>query len=390
MALVLVSGPAPAGAQDPVESLDEEIRLSRQRLNRIRSERQRLQSEMQALSSAVHDAEDELDNLNQQISTQESLLREFDHQLAMRDQQVIMATADLLRTQDELVEKKVLFARRARDLYKRGPLGDFQVILAAESFADLISRYRYLYLVALHDRLLVRQVEELESLLQEKYDQIQREVLGLRQTRDDKVQEIQNLYDLERERGRRLRTVRGMRATTSEQLTQLDRDEQELNGLVERLEREREAAEALAAAAPTRGTLTPEDRGRLDWPVDGRVVYNYGQQRNEDGTVILRNGIGIAASEGTPVQAVAGGTVFFAQPYLGYGPSVILSHGGGYWSLYLYLSEILVIEGESVIIGQPIGRVGGSMSPEGPHLEFQIRVNSRAVDPRPWLRNQGG
>jgi septal ring factor EnvC (AmiA/AmiB activator) len=360
VALVLVSGPAPAGAQDPVESLDEEIRLSRQRLNRIRSERQRLQSEMQALSSAVHDAEDELDNLNQQISTQESLLREFDHQLAMRDQQVIMATADLLRTQDELVEKKVLFARRARDLYKRGPLGDFQVILAAESFADLISRYRYLYLVALHDRLLVRQVEELESLLQEKYDQIQREVLGLRQTRDDKVQEIQNLYDLERERGRRLRTVRGMRATTSEQLTQLDRDEQELNGLVERLEREREAAEALAAAAPTRGTLTPEDRGRLDWPVDGRVVYNYGQQRNEDGTVILRNGIGIAASEGTPVQAVAGGTVFFAQPYLGYGPSVILSHGGGYWSLYLYLSEILVIEGESVIIGQPASTAGPS------------------------------
>lgn len=391
LALAFLLGGAPAvPAQDPVRPLDEQIQLSRQRLDDIRAERQRLRSEMQALTSAVHDAEDELDNLDQQIGTQEALLRELDHQLAMRDQQVLEATADLLRTQDQLIEKKVLFARRVRDLYKRGALGDTQILLAAESFADLINRYRYLYLVALHDRLLVSQVEELKGVLQEKYDQLQRDVQGLRQVRDDKVREIQDLYFLEQERRRRLSSVRGLRTTTERRLGQLTRDEEELNGLIERLEREREAAEALAASAPTRGTVTEEDRGRLDWPLTGRVIYTFGQQRNPDGTVILRNGIGIAAEEGTPVKAVAGGTVFFAQPYLGYGPSVILSHGGGYYSLYLHLSEILVAEGQTVILGQQIGRVGGSVTPEGPHLEFQIRVNSRAVDPQPWLRRPRG
>jgi septal ring factor EnvC (AmiA/AmiB activator) len=215
-------------------------------------------------------------------------------------------------------------------------------------------------------------------------------VQGLRQVRDDKVRELQDLYFLEQERIRRLSSVRGLRSTTERRLGQLGDDEEELNSLSDRLEREREAAEALAAAAPTRGTLTEEDRGRLEWPLTGRLIYTFGQQRNADGTVILRNGIGIAADEGTPVQAVAGGTVFFAQPYLGYGPSVILSHGGGYYSLYLHLSEILVTEGEAVILGQPIGRVGGSATPEGPHLEFQIRINSRAVDPRPWLRRPRG
>ena len=388
--VLLFGGSSAAPAQDPVKPLNEQIELSRQRLDEIRAERQRLRSEMQALTSAVHDAEAELDNLDLQVGTQEALLRELDHQLAMRDQQVLEATADLLRTQDQLVEKRVLFARRVRDLYKRGALGDTQVLLAAESFADLINRYRYLYLVALHDRLLVSQVEELNDLLQEKYDQLQRDVRSLRQVRDDKVREIQDMYFLEQERRRRLAAVRGLRTTTERRLGQLGRDEQELNNLIDRLEREREAAEALAASGPTRGTLTEDDRGRLDWPVTGRLIYTFGQQRNADGTVILRDGIGIAADEGTPVEAIAGGTVFFAQPYLGYGPSVILSHGGGYYSLYLHLSEILVAEGQAVILGQPIGRVGGSLTSEGPHLEFQIRINSRAVDPLPWLRRPRG
>jgi septal ring factor EnvC (AmiA/AmiB activator) len=388
----VLPGPTLAIAQekDPIAPLEEQIDLSRRRLTQIRDEKQRLRAEMDALSTQIHDVRAELDNLNLQAQNQEALLREMDNQLAIRDQQVRATTSDLLRTEDELVEKKVLFSRRARDLYKRGPLANVHILLSADSFSDLINRYQYLYLVALHDRLLVRQIEELRGLLEEQYSKLRRELQDMQQLRAEKVQEIQNLYHLEDERGRRLQAVRGLKNTAQRRLAQLDRDERELNGLLERLEREREAAEALAAAAPTRGTLTPAVRGTLDWPVDGRVMYSFGQQRNPDGTVILRNGVGIAAREGTPVKAVRPGTVVFAQPYVSYGPSVIISHGGGYYSLYLYLSEINVAEGDAVSAAQVIGRVGGSSTPEGAHLEFQIRERGRAIDPGPWLRSARG
>ncbi len=380
----------PAWGQDPIESLEHQIADSRQRLSQIRDEKQRLRSEMSALVEQVHEVAAELDNLNEQIANQEKLLRELDRQLAIQDQQIAATTGDLLRTKDELVEKKVLFARRARDLYKRGPLAEIQVLLAAESFADLINRYRYLYLVALHDRLLVSQIEELKNRLQEQWEKLRREVSGLRDAREAKVTELQDLHYLEQQRQGRLRAVRGLQTSARRRLEELEHDERELANLVERLEREREAAEALAATAPTAGTLTPSVRGALDWPVDGRVIYRFGRQRNDDGTVILRNGIGIAAGQGGPVKAVRPGTVVFAQPYLSYGPSVILSHGGGYYSLYLYLSEILVAEGAAVAAGQPLGRVGGAGTPEGPHIEFQIRERGRAVDPLPWLRRTRG
>ncbi len=388
LGLVALLGPAQADGQekDPIAPLEEQIGVSKRRLDQIRDEKQRLRAEMDALSMQIHDVRAELDNLNLQTQNQESLLREMDNQLAFRDQQVKATTSDLLRTEDELVEKRVLFSRRARDLYKRGPVANVHILLSADSFADLINRYRYLYLVALHDRLLVRQIEELRGLLEEQHSKLRRELQAMQQLRDEKVKEIQDLYNLEDARGRRLQAVRGLKNTAQRRLAQLERDERELNGLLERLEREREAAEALAAAAPTRGTLTPAVRGALDWPVDGRVMYAFGQQRNPDGTVILRNGVGIAAAEGTPVKAVRPGTVVFAQPYVSYGPSVIISHGGGYYSLYLYLSEINVAEGDAVNAAQVIGRVGGSNTPEGAHLEFQIRERGRAIDPGPWLR----
>lgn len=385
-ALAWLGCAAPGWAQ--VESLRQQIEDSRDRLEQIREEQRRLRQAMDDLSARVHDVSDELEVLNQQITNQEALLRELDHQLAVRDRQVEAATADLFRTQDELEEKKILFARRARDLYKKGPLARVQILLAAETFSELINRYQYLYLVALHDRFIVRQVEELRNQLESQQAELRRDTRALRELRQEKVSELQDLYQLEQERARRLALYRGRQSRTEQRFEQLVRSEEELTELITRLERERKAAEAYAASRGA-GTLAPADAGQLDWPIAGRVLYRFGRQQNRDGTVILRRGVGIASDEQAPVRAVESGTVEFAEPYLGYGPSVIISHGGGYRSLYLYLSELFVAPGQAVTRGQVIGRVGGAGTPEGPHLEFQIWQNQRPVDPLDWLKPRG-
>jgi murein DD-endopeptidase MepM/ murein hydrolase activator NlpD len=87
------------------------------------------------------------------------------------------------------------------------------------------------------------------------------------------------------------------------------------------------------------------------------------------------------------------GTVELAGPMEGYGLSVILSHGGGFYTLYFYLEEIDVSQGRRVVAGQVLGTVGGADTPEGPHLEFQVRTSAsgfpRAEDPLRWLRAPG-
>ena len=150
-----------------------------------------------------------------------------------------------------------------------------------------------------------------------------------------------------------------------------------------------------APAADAPGSISTRDLGTLAWPVDGRIIYRFGPERRPNGVVLRNQGIGIATAAGTPVRAVEAGTVVLARPFEGYGPTVMVSHGGGYYTLYLYLARIEVTEGQTIAAGQTIGTVGGEQTPEGPHIEFQVRAPVRtgvpeAVDPLRWLRERAG
>ena len=126
-------------------------------------------------------------------------------------------------------------------------------------------------------------------------------------------------------------------------------------------------------------------RGALDWPVPGRMIGRFGQRSGRFGDPTVRNGIEIAAPEGTPVHAVHPGTVSFADSFTGFGNLVIADHGGNMYSLYGYLDAISVTRGDAIDSGTEVGRVGSA--PAGPAaLYLEIRIDGRSVDPVQWLR----
>ena len=126
-------------------------------------------------------------------------------------------------------------------------------------------------------------------------------------------------------------------------------------------EARRKAAERPnAPAVLSSSTLKTSDFGKLDWPVDGTIIYRFGRVVNPNNTTIRWNGVGIAAPSGTPVKAVAAGEVMVAEPIGTYGLTVIVQHGGGDYSVYGSLSRADVQKGQQVIKGQVIGTVGVS------------------------------
>ena len=137
------------------------------------------------------------------------------------------------------------------------------------------------------------------------------------------------------------------------------------------------------------------DTGSLEWPLDGDLIYRFGQEQRPNGLVLNWNGVGIAGLPGSPVRAARNGLIVLAGPFEGYGPSVVLSHGDGFYSLYLYLEEIRVAEGRSIDMGHVIGTVGGTDTAQGPHIEFQVRAPidggvPEAQDPLEWLKPRAG
>ena len=377
----------PLFSQRP-QPFDQQLRDNQQRLESIRRERSDVEQELERLRTQVHSLSDELANIERQKETTNRIVNELDRQIYALSDQIDRTTVDLLLAQNALAEKRAVLERRLVDISKRGPLYGYQVLLAAESFGDLLSRYKYLYLVSRQDRLLANDMSKLQRRIGRERQTLvdARDALGRR--KNERTEELDRYLALERERQTSLRETRRSAREALQRLSELERDEKSLNDRIVALERARREAEARGAATAA-AAITTADLGQLDWPVQGRIVYQFGTATGPNKTRIPWHGIGIAAPAGTPVRAIAGGTVSLAGPLGTYLRSVLIDHGGGYYSFYGYLSDATVTQGERVIKGQIVGHVGGGSSDQGPHLHFEIRGQGGiALDPVNWLKTR--
>jgi septal ring factor EnvC (AmiA/AmiB activator) len=244
---------------------------------------------------------------------------------------------------------------------------------------DRLTRYD-----ATADRLTVRQ---------EAAARARRELVELRGAVDDERAQI--AAQAERRRAL-LSETREDRATHERLAGELTDAARRLEALVRGLARRAPAQRVVARASPTSPAPAPgpavglgRERGQLPWPAEGRVVTGFGRETHPRfGTETVRSGIDIEAVEGTPIRAVATGTVAYRGWLKGYGNLLVLDHGDGYYTLYAHASQILVDEGDQVKSGELVGRVGETGSVEGPRLHFEVRYQSRAEDPQLWLRRR--
>jgi septal ring factor EnvC (AmiA/AmiB activator) len=386
-AALVSRAPCPVFAQQRA-TLDVQLRESQTRLETIRRERSAVEEELERLRTQVHSLSDELSNLDRQKQSTTRIVNELDRQINGLTQQIDHITVDLLLAQDALLEKKAVAERRIVDIYKRGALYATEVMLRAESFGDLLSRYKYLYLVSRQDRLLANDMYKLRDRVARERRLLVQARQQLETRRSERAQELSRFARLERERQSNLREMRRSEREAQRRLGELERDERTLNDRIEGLERARREAEARGgAAAPA--SISSADLGGLDWPVDGRVIYEFGASVGPNNTRIPWHGIGIAAPAGTPVHAVSAGTVSLAGPLGTYLVSVLLDHGGGYYTFYAYLKDASVSLGQRVLKGQVLGHVGGEATRQGAHLHFEIRGQGGiALDPLNWLKKK--
>ena len=406
--VMLCALPIAVGAQTIPSS--QRIAAQRAELERIRSERTALQRRMQELQGTVHDLSEEKRNLAQQADATARAVRTLDTQLAGIEDEVVDATSSLASAEDELTTKRAVLQRRLRDVYKRGPLYNLEVLLSAESFGGLVARYKILHALTLRDRTLVGSVERLRDQIARQRGQMVRLQEDIVRSKQEKAQEEDRLRSLEAQRGRSISVAQQQTRVVRSRLADMERSEGRVRGVIANLEDVRRRSEAAAAAAaanpaspsvagraavtarsaaPTASTIRTSDFGRLDWPVDGTILYRFGRTVTPDNTTLRWNGIGIQTTRGAPVKAISGGEVVVSENIGTYGLTVIVQHGAGDYSVYGSLASAGVAKGARVQKGQVIGTVGSSDPEMPPHLHFEIRRSKgAAVDPLDWLRGR--
>lgn len=392
----------PASAQG---SRDTERKLDRvkRELRDVAAERRKLEGQRGAASRQLRAADE-------QVGRTARALRETEAELARKREALaaLQARRDGLR--QTLGAQRRELAALLRAAYTVGEDAPLKLLLAQDKVADanrLLAYHGYL------QRARSRRIAALTAELAE-LDAVEREI-AREQAALDAARERQQaqVAELERDRKARADTVaklddryqdrRSREQALGRDAKALERLLAELRAAAAKAAAERKAAEAAAArervraqadgqAAPTPrpppvavAKTAPIQVGGLGWPLSGSLLAGYGG-RMPDGR--KSSGVLIGAAAGTPVKAVADGTVVFSEWMTGYGMILIVDHGNGYMSLYAHNDALLKDAGDAVKRGDPVASVGNSGGQGRPGLYFELRRNGQPVDPGTWLQKR--
>jgi septal ring factor EnvC (AmiA/AmiB activator) len=203
---------------------------------------------------------------------------------------------------------------------------------------------------------------------------------------DEKLAQLEqqqraHLTELEQARAKRSRVLASLEVQSHTRAQNLERLRGQQAGLEKLLRELRAASEKYPVTGNDAFTRL---RGKLNWPVAGRLVARYGEGRAGG---VVWDGVLIATERGAPVKAVCQGRIIYADWLPGLGLLAIVDHGDGYLSLYGHNERLYKAVGESVAAGDAIAAAGDSGGSSRPELYFEIRRAGKPVDPRPWFRS---
>jgi murein hydrolase activator len=348
--------PPSVAAQDR-QAPDAMARRVNERIRALQAEADRLASQARTLLGDLRQLELQRDIAAEKVKSADAAVAQA--QLGLQQATTRLAALEQQR-ESQLPDLRI----RLVDIYKRGHGGYARMLLDVHGVREFARA--------------MRAVAALTTINEERISDHRRTLAQMRQERDALQQRTRELESAARDAERA--RVASQRAVAAREalLTQIDQRRDlnaqlagELDVAYRRLQDQLANA---AAGRPAEAVTVPlaSFRGALDWPVAGRFTR-------------ARNGIEIAAPEGTLVTAVHPGTVDYADAFSGFGNMVIVDHGGNYFSLYGYLGSMDVARGDHVDAGTQLGRVG--TAPAGPAaLYFELRVDGRSVDPLQWLK----
>ncbi|MFS2156542.1 murein hydrolase activator EnvC [Pseudomonas sp. Pseusp122] len=437
IALALICLLNPAFADDERAQTQKQLDTARQEIADLQKVLGKLQEEKAGVQKDLKGTETEMGKLEKQVEVLQKELKKTESELQRLDQ-------EKKKLQSARVEQQRLIAIQARAAYQSGRQEYLKLLLNQqhpEKFARTLTYYDYLSQARLTQLRNFNETLRQLSNVSKDIDLQQAQLLvqqgnldsrraDLEKVRKDRQEALAKLNQDYKVRDQKLQARQQDQAdlskvlkTIEETLARQAREAEEARQKALIAEREaeekrqrEEAARALArnnrdnsppddeVPPPRRPSKTPgalvsssgasyggpfaDAKGKLPWPVDGRLVARFGESRGDDARATW-DGVMISASAGTQVHAVHGGRVVFADWLRGAGLLVILDHGNGYLSLYGHNQSLLKDAGDIVKAGEAISTVGTSGGQDTPALYFAIRQQGRPTDPAQWCRTQG-
>jgi septal ring factor EnvC (AmiA/AmiB activator) len=387
---------------------DSSIQQKKKELEKIKSELQQLQAELESKSKKEKLTYESYNNLNRQSHLISKIISNLQKEENDKELQIEKIKREISSIESEIDAIKKNYAKYVISIYKYGKSSELEALIDARSFNQAMLRVKYLREFSNRRKFDIERLTENKTKLAEANLILSKELEEKRILKESKEKEITELKKRLNEEKKLLTVLRKDKSNISKKLNDKRKAEAQIRNMISKLIEEAERKKEVVAKKENETTneknfvvdetdydadLSTKSfasftdmKGNMIWPVNrGKIVTQFGEQRNRKlNTVTVSYGIDILARGDLSIKVVADGVVSAVEWLPGYGTVIIVSHKGGFKTVYGHLAEVYVNEGDKLKTGSLIGKVGESL--EGNILHFQIWNGRQSVNPENWLK----
>jgi len=364
------------------KSFDQSIKDTENQIKELKNSINVGNNEVKKLQSQSKKTNEILALTKKNINNSNTLIKTYERQISLYSKQLNNLQTAINKNNSTISEIKKSYETRSISLYKNKNVGYSNYIFNSQSFSQMIYRLKYFNIISEINQDSVNKIKTTQRYNKQKTKEIELLMSQVESSKSSKKNEITQLSDKKRYQEKLLSQLKNeekfVKLEIDKQLQQIKSLEQLRKKII--AEKEKYNAQQLASLNKIDRDIR-KYKGKLQWPVKGKIVKSFGPQWNPKLNTTLDNpGIDISARATTPVKSVFDGYVSTITFIAGYGTTVIVDHNNSYYTVFTHLENLLITEDINIREGQNIGYVSKENI-----IHFEIWGNNQKLNPEGWL-----
>ena len=369
---------------------NEELRYQNEAINKMKKEIEELSSKLRKANINETTISKRISNLDEEIALVNRLIQSLKKEEERAKNKINVLKVDIKKKENELNTMRDRYEERVVNTYLKGRISDLEKVLSSTSWRQAIYRTQYLKVISSIEQKMTREIESL--LLKINKDKLKLESL------------LMQSISLKRDKQKQMSSIRKMRIKREKELTRIRQDKsalanymqekgagvKQLETIIKKVLEDKARSEREERIRKQQQALKTKEfnllKGQLPWPTEGRVISKFGKQWNAQLKTTTDNpGIDIKGQPGSPIRSTMSGIVTTVTYIRGYGTTIIIDHGDGFYTVYSHVTNIQTHVDSEVRSGDVIAYMGDSGSINGSKLHFEVWGKGQKLDPDKWL-----
>ena len=377
-------------SQSSQRDYSEELRYQNDAINKMKKEIEELSSKLRKANINETTTSKRITNLDEELALVNKLIQSLKKEENSNRTKVNNLKGRIKTKEDELELLRGRYEQRIRNTYLKGRVSDLEKVLSSTSWRQAVYRTQYLKIISSIEQTMTKEIEGI--LLTINKDKLKLESL-LRQSislKRDKQKQMNSLRKMRIRREKELNRIRQDKSALANYMQEKSAGVKQLESIIKKVLEDKARSEREERIRQQQQALKTKEfnllKGQLPWPTEGRVILKFGKQWNPRLKTTTDNpGIDIKGQPGSPIRSTMSGVVTTITYIRGYGTTVIIDHGGGFYTVYSHVTNIQTQVDSEVRSGDVIAYMGDSGSVNGSKLHFEVWGKGQKLDPEKWL-----